>query len=361
MIVARLSRPNLDDLFLNLEPGEHRLGSDFNCEIVLIHPEVAPSYLTLKVGEESVAVLPEPGVSVTLYKHSVQDTILLKQGEWTPWHLGDRLVIADMSIEMDGLRAEEAPPLHISRGLVGRPVRSLFAEIVLVVLTVVASLMLPRGSESPALAHAGPQEAARTDLARSSVSVPQPAADAALVREKLAAIGANVENLKNENGKWTGTIRVVDGTARARVQEKIGGLRLPLSLDVYADRELAAAVEMTIANLGADTKVLGLKDGMVTLSAINDPELREKLVTALKSDVPGLGDVHFQYASPVDLAALAKRVDGIWPGVYPYVVLDNGEIVRVGETLEKDVKLIAIKRRHLVIEVNGQQKKVVLE
>jgi len=375
MIVAKLSRAGVDDRSFSLDPGLHRLGSDFSCEIALIHAAVAPEHLTLKVEEDSVSILPKPGTSVTLFKHLTQQTITLPEEEWTPWHLGDRLIISDISIEIGGVKPEEPPRPRLgqrlferSHRLLERPLsRALLAVIFLVTLTGVVNLLFPCKPDSPTAAHAKAQDpGARSGetVAKSAAGEPPaglPADPTSVLREKLTALGVSWENLTGKGQEGRATLRVRDAALRAQVQSMLADLGLPYSPDIYVDEDIAEAAALTVTNLGAGSQVLDSKDGVVTLSAIGDPTLREKIVQTLKSDVPGLAGVRFKASTPVDLAALAKRVTAIWPGPYPYVVVDDGAIVRPGETLGQDARLVAVANRYLLVEVNGYQKKVVIE
>lgn len=361
MIVAKLSQAGMDDRHFSLEPGQHRLGSDFACEIALIHPSVAPEHLTLDVGEDSVSILPADGAVVMLFKHSVQQAISLPPGQWTRWYLGDRLMIADISIELDGIGPEEQPRRpHVGEGLFeGALPRTFFAAAFLLVLTGLVNLLFSHGLESPGAAHAEPQRAVPGRSALGS-SVKSPA-DAAQIRKELEALGARVKTLAYRGGKWHAELRVRDAAARERLQAKLADSSLPLSAEIHVDKEIAEAAALIVSNLRGGSRVLGCQDGVVTLSAIDDASVRRKLVDTLKSDVPGIAGVRFEHTSPPDLSALAERVSGVWPGAYPYVVLDDGAIVRPGETIGQGAKLVTIARRYLLVEVHGQQKKVVME
>ncbi|MCT8989884.1 hypothetical protein NYR54_06195 [Chelativorans sp. SCAU2101] len=358
MIVAKLSRAGVDDQVFDLEPGQHRLGSDFGCEIVLIHPAVASEHLTLKVEEGHVAILPSRGAAVMVFRQASQQVVTLESGEWAPFHLGDRLIIADISLEIEGIEPESEAP----NGLSERPVLRAVVTAILLIAVTGLNMSFSRGPESLAAALAVPRLSA-SDSGQPGVEevVPQPEPDAALIRRTLAGLGVKVESLTFKDGRWQTILRVGDAAARAHVLARLAELGLPVSADIYADREIAEAVTLIAVNLNSGAQVLGLRNGVVTLSAIHDEALREKLVKTLKSDVPGLADVRFQDPSPVDLTALGKRITGVWHGAYPYVVLDDGAIVRLGETLERDVKLLAIAEGHLLVEVKGEQKKVLVD
>ena len=361
MIVAKLSRAGVDDQVFGLEPGQHRLGSDFSCDIALIHPAVAPEHLTLKVEEGRVAILPNPGAAVMVFRHVSQQVVTLHPREWAPFHLGDRLIVADLSLEIDGIEPEHGAQSGV-RSASERPLSRVLVTTILLIAVTGLNISFSHGPESLAAAHAIPRHSASGAGQPASVeAVPQPKLGAAHIRRTLTGLGAKVESLKLKGDQWRATLRVEDAAARARVLAKLAELGLPISADIYADREIAEAVTLIAANLDSGAQVLDLRSGAVTLSAIHDAALREKLVKTLKSDVPGLADVRFQDPSPVDLAALGKRIIGVWHGAFPYVVVDDGAIVRIGETLERDVKLLAVAEEYLLVEVKGEQKKVRLD
>ncbi len=360
MIVAKLSRSGVEDRFFSLDPGEHRLGSDFGCEIALIHPVLAPEHLVLKVGEDTVSIMPKPDAFAVLLKFSTGQATTLTPGEWTPWHLGDRLIVADISIEIEGIGPEEvAQPSRRHRLPEGPRTRLALALACLVALAGLAGVLLP-GGEPSALAHAETQDEADRS-AEEADRAARAAVDPSAVRTGLAGLGATVAGLVERGGQWHATLRVADAAERLKVKAGLVALGLPVSADILVDREIEEAAGLILKNLGAGSRVLGQKDGVVTLSAEGDPALRDKIAAALTSDVPGLVGVRFEAPSPVDLAALAERVTGIWHGENPYVVVDDGDIVRPGDALGLDATLVTIARGYLLVEVNGQKKKVSVE
>ena len=347
---------------MRLEPGEHRLGSDFACEIVLIHPAVAPEHLTLKVDDAAVSILAKPGAPAALFKHALRRVVALGPEEWIPWHLGDRLTIADISFELDGLAPEKTTRPGQIQTLWKTPFPRLpvLAVLLFVALAGLANLSLPRESQDSPTARAAPEnEAAPTDVTLMPV-VAQPALNDTLVTELLQKLEVKIERVSCKIGDCNATVRVRDTAARQRLQERLKQTGVPLSVDILADEEISNAAELIAGNLGIEAHVLGNENGEVTLSAINDLKLREKLAEILKQDVPGLDSVRFQAASPIDLDAMARRVTGVWPGAYPYVVTEDGSMIRPGDALGQDAKLVAVTGRHLLVEVDGQQKKVVV-
>jgi|UniRef100_Q11M69 hypothetical protein len=360
MIVAKLSRAGCEDRFFSLDPGEYRLGSDFNCEIALIHSEIAPEHLMLKVGEGSASVLLKPGSAATFFNHAAQRNLPLSQEEWTPWRPGDRLVIADIFLELDGVKAEEP-----DRGeSAGKPVKRrvsrkiALAAAALAVLAGIGNSLFTRELEGSTMARADQEQAGRTDPAPvAGQACPD---DAALARI-LQFPGARIERLGCSGGNCSATLRASDAAVRERVQAKLTDTRTPLAVDIFVDSEIAEAAKLIIASLGVEARVLGNKDGVITLSAICDRELRKRLAGILKADVPGIAEVRFQPASPADLDTMAKRVVALWPGAYPYVVTDDGTVVRPGEQLGQNSRLVEVTGQHLLVEIDGQRQKVVVK
>ena len=357
MIIVKLSRPGYEDQLCELEPGDHRLGSDFSCEIALIHPELAPEHLTLRVSEGAAWFSACQGALVTLLRGAAQRSIPAEPQAWTPLYPGDRLRLADILLELDGVKPERpGKGGAVQRLWKAWPSRVVaIATILLVCFAVIANLLFLR--HSPA-ANASPR--ALQPLAAADPIASSPSLDKALVTRELQALGARIERVNCQGESCHATLRVDDVADRERVQAKLKDIRVPLSADVFADKEIASVTELIAANLGIEARVLRNEHGIITLSAIPDTKLREKLAGTLKTDVPGLVAVRFEVASPVDLESMAKRVTGVWVGAYPYVVTKDGAIVRPGDALEHDVKLVSITSKHLLVEVDGRQQKVIV-
>ncbi len=350
MIVAKLSRVDVEDRFFSLDPGEHRLGLDFSCEIALIHPDLAPEHLTLKVGEDTVLIMPKPDALVRLLKFSTGQVTTLTPGEWTHWYLGDRLVVADITIEIEGVKTEQVKqPLHRYRSLTASRTQLALACPVAFV-SIVSAIVFD--SEPSAPAHVGIQ---------SAVNLHTEKADPAVVRDSLINLGATVTSLVERGDRWYATLRVANAAGRLRLKNGLAALGLPVSADIFVDQTIREAVDLELKNLGVTSRVLSQKDGVVTLSAIDDPVLHSKIVDTLTLDVPGVVAVQFEGVSPIDFTALAKHVTGIWDGANPYVVVDSGNIVRPGDVLGREAKLLNIAPGYLLIEMHGQKKKVLIQ
>lgn len=353
MVVAKLARAGIEDQVFSLEPGEYRLGSDFSCDFALIHPAIAPEHLKLKVGEDTVSIRPSGGAVVMLFQHASQAVVTLKSEEWIAVHPGDRLIIADVSLEIQGIRPID--PNKVTQGAL-KAIPGAAAMAILFIAITGLNLTFTYGPDRIAAAHAEP-----TTTDEPGRSSDNSDAEAEQIRQRLVDLGVIVDNITGDEQAWRVTLRVGDMAARKHILAELAKLAFPLVADIHVDAEIAEAVALIAANLDSGSQVLSVTNGVVTLSPIQDEALREKLVKTLQSDVPGLSDVRFEDSAPFDLGSLLLRVTAVWHGAFPYVVLDDGTIVREGEVLGHAAKLLAIQKTRLLVEVEGQQREVTLD
>jgi type III secretion system YscD/HrpQ family protein len=355
MIIAKVTSPGIDDRFFRLEPGTHIVGSSFNCDVVLLDDLVQPHHLTLHVTQTTVEVELAEGATAR-FKHFLygrqSDS---KSGDRIAWHLGDKLTIAELSVELQGVTAESVGVVPVAaktsrrRGKLG-----LFSATVCLLAGLLLTNLPFIGNNVDQPAAADASDADKT-ITR-SVTVKRPL-NAESISKQLHILGLKPEKLIFRDGKWTGSLRVADETERRKLDEKLSTLTVHFEAEVHVDEQLKKAATITLSNLPGDIEIRSLKNGVLLLSTLED-EARSRTVQTLLNDVPGLDDVRFEVAFDANLDRIQNAVAAVWSGKFPYVVLTDDTIVRPGNNLNISTKLVDIYAEFFLIDMDDTQQRI---
>lgn len=347
MIVARVAAPDTPDRFFRIEPGPCTIGSDLECNVVLLDGPILPHHLTLHASEDAVEVeMPEDARAAL--EHVDEDRIsALRGGSRIKWGAGDRLHIEGIVIELEGIAptARGTDVAHAAQGNARALVR-LGAAAVL--------MLVPAGVGLGLVTHLG---------ASDSSSAPQDVSEVPVawtpdqVRQRLEALGARAGTIERHGDVWRATFYAADSASKARLAERLAALDIALKPTIYVDEDLKEAARITLANVSSGVKVEASQGGRLVLSAAA-LDAQAGIRSALLRDVPGIAEVAFQTGERVDLNAIRANITGLWHGRYPYVVLSDHTVVRPGQELGGGTTLVAVTATHLLIKVGDVETKV---
>lgn len=354
MIVAKISSPFIKDRFFQLNPGRSRVGSHLDCDVVLLDEGIRPVHMILHVAEGSVDVEINEGATASFRACASHTLSLLCAGDRLRWKCGDVLEIEGIAIELQGLApphaVPDAPCAH-RRHLPGRCQPGSVTGAIVAGLVVIGGWHLSGYASRP-----------MADAAEQQVRVSTPvlvAPDWPAIAKQLEAFGLKPADLTYRDGRWAGVLRVPDEDALHLLNSALDGLHLPFEPKIHVDQQLHRAAERVLTNLAAGIHILSVDDGVARLSATShDPTAMRTIREHLRQDVPGIARVDFVRATASDLTHARAAVAAVWGGDFPYVVLADNSIVRPGNVLWRDIKLLEVKQDHIVVEVDGCNEKI---
>lgn len=353
MIIAKVTSSRIKDRSFHIGPGLCRIGSNLDCDVVLLDEAIQPVHLVLQVIEDSIEIEIADDATARLRERSTDTVSLLHSGDRRQWKLDHVLEIEDVTIEIQG-KTSVHPVIDLSLP-VRRDSRYRFISVTGLL---VASAVAVGGLHVSGYAASSPTyEAAQRHTP--SATLPPANLDTLAVAERLEALGLKPADLTHHNGRWMAVLRVADEGALRILNAALKSLELPFEPKIYVDEWLRRAVERVLANRRSGIHVLSVDSGVVKLSA--SPEnvkskatLRERLY----QDVPGIARIDFAKGADNDLMRTRAALAAVWAGEFPYVVLADNTTVRPGSILQQGIKLIDVGKDYIVVEIDGKMKKV---
>lgn len=333
MPIVRIVAKNHVDRLKSLPMGISRFGSDFSCDVVLIDENIYPEHFTLQIDEDGVFIQVHPDAEAALLDPEGNQHLLIGDGPHV-WSARQHLVTAGIEVYLGGAPVKlpiSKPPksaLPVDRR------RRLYISAALVTITFVGISQLNNGAwlrESSAAFGAVPQYPVVPSL---------PVTD---IRTLLQQKGLTPHRL-NTNGEVPEAIFYLDNVAaRDAASATLATLGMPIRAHFHLRSQLLSAIRIILEATEGRAKLVSLQDGHVELGGLEkNDELRSILHSRILSDVPGISSV--QFVDPIGVAAeeLTHVIAAVWFGERPYVMLKNGQIVRLGQLITPDTALIDI-------------------
>jgi hypothetical protein len=367
MAIVRIIAPQQADRLKSLGNGICRFGADFSCDVVLIDEGILPEHFRLRVEEDSIHVVMQPGATGELVDRVGQVHVLEPAVEH-PWKSGQFLRTAGIDIQMAGVPLPPPEP--------GRPVKAILRRAAAKALRVAqvgaasfaVLMMFGSGKSGDWLATSSAAVSGATSrqqsLAEPQVS-PKPAAmpSAADIEQLLEARGLKADKMRIL-GNTVEVVLYLDTEAQqataTAVLEEIG---LNIRPQFFQKTEFEAAISIILERKGSDAKLVSVQDGHVVLSGLrHDEKMRDATRKLIMQDVAGIKSVSFSDLSEDRTDEMRKSISAIWLGKRPYLVLTDGSIIRPGQVISQDFLLVEVLSSDKIsVRIEGMVQEIAVE
>ncbi len=175
----------------------------------------------------------------------------------------------------------------------------------------------------------------------------------------LAGIGFVPTKLVLEDSVWVADFYVNSNSDKARIIELVSTLEPPVEARVQTDNASKTSAEVILGALKTDAQISTVRDGVVTILGVDiDSPDRDLIRNTLKKDVPGLKSVSFEGNETQRVDAVKASIAGRWLGKNPYVVLENGKILKPSEEIAPGVTLEDISEAAVLIKIGSTTREV---
>ncbi|MGL6209784.1 MAG: hypothetical protein ACRC14_08150, partial [Paracoccaceae bacterium] len=183
-------------------------------------------------------------------------------------------------------------------------------------------------------------------------SASQPPADTLgdELKSRFAQAGLELSNLERRGDQWFATVYIDGAPAQGVLDALTPSLPAGVVVKPITDAHLLTAARMDLDNMGYRDATIAIERGRITLGGVpEDAELRRQLDQNLHADVPDLREVKFVGIVPQAAEDILPTVAAVWSGTRPYVLLQDGKMVRRGEKLTDRLELVMIRAGELVL------------
>jgi hypothetical protein len=356
MPIVRIIANNQSDRLKSLSDGIFTFGSDFGCDVVLIDEGILPIHFRIEIQASMVTVWFEAGAQGTLHDHEGQITPL-EPGVVTVWHSNQNLRSAGIELQISGLPVVLAKPKRSQAASAIRNVAGTSWVKLLGGTAVAASLVMANTqnlfgmsrdtepSTKVRMSMVMPQILDDKQSIGQSASALSPESAAKLNKAELLAhlqaAGFNSLDISSEG--FNGVFYLERSHERDALTALIEQEGLQLRATTHLRSQLMSAINITLDNVGGDAKLASLDAGDVTLLGLRgNTKRRDEVIQTIRRDVPGVKSVHFRDAASSDARQATDQITAVWAGQRPYVVLNDGRIVRPGQQIADDIALFEV-------------------
>jgi len=371
---VRICATGLADRVQQLDEGPVVFGSEFNCDVVLIDDDIQPEHFYLMIEQTGVTITLQTGAQGQLIAVDGEVTEL-KAGAAEPWFPNQTLKTSGLEIQLGGTNVVAPQETQSKFFAFSNAMRTPALAAVCVVATIgIAATQVkskqPKSDQASEVRQMNISFPAVQDLFPSTepmmeklpkVVETRPSDEEALAI--LAKSGFSPLSVVSGAEGQIGTFYLERQTEREALMEVIANERLDLKATVHLKTQLMSAINITLQGIGADARVIEMKDGKVSLTGhFGEPKKRKDIVKTLLRDVRGVRSVDFDSPMASDAEALEKEIAGIWMGQRPYVILKDGRIVRPGEEIVNEISLVKVAANDsIVIRQAGKSEEITLK
>lgn len=328
---------------IELEPGVYRIGSDLDCDIVLLDCDLEPEQLGLRIEDDAISIkafgigdgpaqLFEPGKKAVEIEAGAEHEVGANTEIKFPSALLQFKLSSDMASEdeLDDKTSANQPSLtaaglsssRSSRGrrrLIGLGGVSFICLGLGVAMVPVGIAMVPGAVWS----------GLRTVFEPQVVQFPAKAA----AGNKLASRSSALEG--------------EDLSQRDRYAV------IPSAKPKTDQTALRQTVALILTNFGEDVSISKMDHHSLVISLPEQLEERgEEIASLLKMDIPALRDITFITIDPYE--TLKDGIVALWGGRNPYIKMKDGKIIYEGGDVVSGKKLVRIENRQLTIAHQGK-------
>jgi len=330
-----------NERFLKLAEGTHVIGSDFECDVVLLDDAIAARQLEVDVSEGGVFLKALNGNSVVI-DPSLETERALVIGESYQLGCAQEIVLGDCSINFAG-----EPLVHVTPkgALINIPKWAAGSLLKLGVLTTCGIGMIGVAGAYSIQHETSPKEA-QTETVQAAADEPSDAVSV-ITRESLThAIrehGFTPERVEETSEGFLIRIYLSDTREKQRLERLISEMGAPIFQEVFLESSLLSAANIILKNTDHDAQVKSIDQGVLTLSGkVGEKEQRAELADLMRKDIPGIKDVRFANAETDAGSDLMTQIAGVWYGTRPYVIMKDGTLVTPGKEVSEGLTLVQI-------------------
>jgi type III secretion system YscD/HrpQ family protein len=307
---------------LTLSPGIYLLGTGDECEIMLSGPRIRETHASLDFNGEILAISPSEGDVCDIHGTPLEQAATLTLG--MPFELGGVWLAIDATdapwpeaetiAAMAGL-AQASPATQASpagdTNLPAQPPSSGSPILVRIALAAIALIGITTLGLSAWFLYTGRDTEARPMRAADSL---QPADQAVPLKELLARVapGMRMDIRRRSDGGIELVGYAPDQVRRDLILDHIKKLGGTTVVQIYADSELLESARKVVAARNNPQRMVvsvsGVKNGRADMAgAVASANMRDGLVDAIRSEVPGILEVTGNLRSSEDLASIFEE------------------------------------------------------
>lgn len=364
MIIAQISVPGRPDRKAELKDGRHVFGSDLGCDVVLLDKDVSPQHFAITI-EGNHVVLDVLDDCLTFARSGACDTNPGKQTSIV-WSAGSCLRIGELEFKLRGATfrasAEELAMNKAARDLARlRITRKVRTVLMVLVCCIPVGAIATRTPDDYQSSNDTGSSSALSVVETPTAAPPRtpPKLTAEMVANTLAGQGFKVHRPDYDGTAWRADVYLTEDQDSADLTAIKDQLPFTFLPHVFTDTALLDAAKLVLANLNVSGANPSIHLGILKVAGVaEDIVLRDRIKTTLTSDIPGLIAIEFDGPAIMELHKLTDEIVGVWSGDRPFVVLQDGRIIKPGQEIVVGITLIAVQPKSVRVRENGRDQDV---